>query len=211
MITKPAWPTGADVLGLIDGLEDVTAPDEAECSIEVGAVVNDFEDMTGCMPFLAAVDPSVRVFDPPSAETLFLNGCAVSIAAITAFVQQGSQGTLLVLGQDFVTLPENAALRDRPITRIRLHCSLGGYPQSIQVLARWGFGDAIPIDLWNAVRKKAAANAIRQTMNISGPAKHLELGTQVREFGLPGATTALQEWERDYMQALSKYDVRPVI
>lgn len=177
---KPDWPTALDVedlltaTGLFQGsLSGVLNALPREVEAERDAAIQMVQEWTGWTPFLAQVE--TRFFDPPGPDKgpagfhagrasqgggrrLFLGGGLLSAATLkTGLTADNAVGETLTLGRDFWLKPTSAPAYRRPFTSVEFRCPQYGEPQSIEISGLWGFAAGLPLPVWQAVRKLAAA------------------------------------------------------
>ena len=182
------WPAETDVeefltsTGLFAaGLPNILSDLSAEVTTELQAAIQQIQEWTRWMPFLAA--EQTRLFDPPGPEKgpagyfaglntmggsnrLFLNAGLLSLTdgsgnpATTITVgltAEDTVGETLTLGRDFWLMPGSAPQYDRPYTSVKFRTLQFGEPQSISITGLWGFGKSLPPGVFRAVVKLAAA------------------------------------------------------
>jgi len=76
--------------------------------------------------------------------------------------------------------------------------------QNMLILARWGYGDTIPADLWEAVCGEIAIRATRETLfTPQGRVSKEVYGDESRTYSLPAADAT--GWHSAYEDALKAY------
>ncbi len=143
----------------------------------LASAVDEWERGTGWVPFLTQAADTTRTYDPPGPERgpvgiyqgvnnlgggrrLFLNAGVRSITTLKVGVSLTSTGTALTLNRDYWLRPQNATAYDRPYTYIEFAYPQYGNPQSITVLASFGFAVILPDDAWLAILRMAAIEVL---------------------------------------------------
>lgn len=215
-MSKSAWPTGNELvafMGTVPGF-GCDALGYEDAGDIVASVVSELERKTGRTPFLAASSPSTRTFDPPDGRSgqfvLDVHACAV--VSVTAYVSGTNLGQILTLGSDYVLEDPNAVALGIPYRRIRFFTPPGHLPQSVQVSARWGYA-TIPLDVWRAVRKMAAAEAIEQRSSIAGALKREKIGDREREYAASSSDSNVsnlaEAFQKEFASVVRRYVVIP--
>jgi hypothetical protein len=106
---------------------------------------------------------------------------------------------------DYLLEEPNAPALGEPYRAVRFLVSPGWCPQSVVIRAVWGWGAEIPLDAWNAVRRKAAALAMTQTMSLSGPARTIRQGVVERQYGIRGERTVIEDLTDNFEAAVARY------
>lgn len=131
-----------------------------------GAAATEWERMTGYEPFLAtatvapAADPTYH-FTPDLSCTLDLEGGFVSISAVSV------NGIATTLNTEYRTMPQNAALKGKPITYLQFtpyyrlpFPALPGQVGSVAVSGVRGYSLTVPDDAWEAIMSIACGRMI---------------------------------------------------
>lgn len=157
----------------------------------VGQAAEEWEQMTGWLPFLSTGDVETRLFDGNGGETLHFDS---GLASFTSLV---IGGTTYTQGQQFVLGPANAAAKNRPYTYLDFGqrdivwrgyyangidnffglCPTG--LQTVSVTGQWGYCLSLPADARRAILYRAAemlyaplimaqSGAISQSTNADG-------------------------------------------
>ena len=180
---KQQLPTGADVeqaieaFGLFDAETLTNLYEFIDTELLANAALREFEELTGEIPLetddaLTSAD-QIRFYDPPGpnhAPQTLGGGYRLDIGgSLTSFVSLRSGitttdalGTLLTLNTDFFLLPYNAPGITRPWTAIEFITPVWGQRRSIKLVGRFGFGAAIPEDVWLAIVHRAVSLALPQ-------------------------------------------------
>lgn len=146
------------------------------CVEALAATIRELENKTRYAPFLSDGTDKTLYYSPD--EILYRAGempmldLKVGIVPNTTprvitGVTSVSSGTEMVLNTDFFMRPSKAPLKSKPWTYIEFYSaigigfpSLGGYPNSIHVIAKVGWDTTVPDDVWWAVLRKTMAKQI---------------------------------------------------
>jgi hypothetical protein len=162
-----AYPTGTDVTTLLTSL-GLTVPSGYDLNDFATGAKEQWESLCGYTPFLQDASATARDFDPPGTSPsarsfgqygglriLLLRAGIVNQAAITSVV---ASGQTLVNGTDYRIAPLNASANKKPYSRIEFNVPIYGQASSIVVTARWGAYASLPQEVFNAIRRQAAAD-----------------------------------------------------
>lgn len=174
-MSYPTYPTAADVENWLkstgfwpvsDGTDEGDAQEERaqiQAGIAAAAAADEWEKLTGWLPFLADESASDRTFDETDTTGyLDFEGGAVTVNTVTV------NGSALVLNTGYFLEPRNP--RGRPYTGIQVGSRWGyhspyGPRNSIVVNARWGYSTTVPADVWQAILQRASINTLRGIPN----------------------------------------------
>lgn len=179
-MSKPEYPSGADVEQVIEGLRLFDVADLAEVFEFIDtdalalAAVHQWETETGWIPFLADVDDDnpdqTRYFDPPGPNSrgesigggnhLILDCGIVELVTVHTGWSPTFAGTAALAGTDFRLWPYNADPLDRPWTELRFKVPQWGQPQSIKIVGRFGYAATVREDVWLAILHQGVTLAL---------------------------------------------------
>lgn len=179
-MARDAYPVDADVVAFIAAAGIALPSGMAALEGYAEAANREFEQETGWPPFLADADDSTRTFDPPGphltgggyAQTrggrrvLALRAGLVSLTSIDC-------GGILPATQ-YRLLPLNAAVQGKPSSIIEFLVPIFGQAGSVLVTGRWGYSVTVPEDVFQAILRIAASNALKdlsEANNIQNPIK----------------------------------------
>lgn len=170
------YPTGADLIayiescsltvpgGLTSVLDITTGYTGADARIQ--QVVDDFEEMTGWLPFLACKGDETLTFDAPGARQspgsgyffayrptgggriLDVDCGLVSVSTVTAVSPTDGTPTVFVEGQDYILKPLNAIRKGQPYTMIEFLQSVLAGGNRIQVVGTVGYCTKLKAGVW---------------------------------------------------------------
>lgn len=162
------WPAVSDVRTLLAGAGITSTLDDTALGTLLDGAVAQFEQRTGWLPFVAAEDESVRLFDPPGlvpgvaygfiggGQRLKFGAGLVSASALTIGGVAKAQNT------DWWLYPQSAPGAGMPYTHLLFRWPIYGSPGTVSITGRWGYclSSTVPADAWRAVLHLAAAEAL---------------------------------------------------
>ena len=204
-----AYPVDSDITALING-SGITLPSGYSTSGYAAAAIDEWEKLTGFIPFLNTEGSSAQTFDPPGVRpnaksygslyggerVMALKGGLVSVASVV------SSGQTMVLGTDYRLRPGNAAAKGKPFTWIEFAYPIWGLPDSVVVTGVFGYcSGSIPQTAWDAIVRIGAAMVARDVLQgiYASP-------TDIKE----GDEAVQQDSFRDLGQAWEAYSARMV-
>lgn len=182
MATYSAYPTQAQLIGYLRGSgilpKDGEEPSEAEglmYQLAIDAAIEEWEDGTGYKPFLADATATERRIHAgrwnPSAEWSLSGGIVpgtVTLVRLYPDLDPDTTTPETLDADQYAFFPVDASNRSVPYTRLRLPLRpRTGY---IAITARWGYGDTLPADAFQAVLFLA-------TLSLADPARNLMLSS----------------------------------
>lgn len=166
-MARDGYPTDDDVKLLVAG-SGVTLPAGFVFAGYADAATQEFQQLTGFVPFLKDSSDVERVYGPPgrrASNVLELGAGLLSLTSLRVEVTSDQpSGRPLTQNRDFWLKPDNAAVEGRPYTWIKFLRPVFGLPSSIVVAGRWGFGATVPDDAWEAIRRLAASQAAKDAL-----------------------------------------------
>lgn len=226
-MSRTAYPTKTDLGDFLYSAGLISSPKTDQQSdllygSAVAAAVTEWERGTGWVPFLSAGDQT-RSYDPPGPEQgpvgiyigvsnvggdrrLFLKAGVRSVTSVTTGVTLTNPGTLLTQNRDYWLRPSNADHSDRPFTYIEFAWPQWGNPQSIVVVAPFGFGATVPDDAWSAILKMAAIELIPSLeIMLTGGQSQIRLGTDVFAFNPQVFARQTGLWQQQASAVMGRY------
>jgi hypothetical protein len=233
------WPTGLDVRAWLTGaglLADLPAAALAALDFEAAAqaAVSEFEHRTGYAPFLSTGVVETRYFDRPDGNRLLLRGGLLSFTGVDAEGEPETGGLTVggqayTAGTHYILLPQNAPALRRPYTSVRFFShnyqdagiygnwgpsfstSVSSYQLwQVAVTGVWGYGAALPADVWEGIRQKAAGLIFPQ-VRAAGTGLRLgytELGV-TEQFGIEVSTKFVEALHKAFDVVVAAYEHRP--
>lgn len=197
------------------------------------AAIAEWERGTGWVPFLTEAVATTRTFDPPGPERgpvggifvgvanmgggrrLFLNAGVRTITTLKIGVTPTSTGTTLVQNTDYWLRPQNATAFGRPYTYVEFGSPVWGPPNSVTILAPFGFGatlvssvwvPTVPDDAWLAIMKMAAVELVPQLeMVLTGGESSIKLGNDEFKFNPNLFQRQVEMWQMQNAKILGRY------
>jgi hypothetical protein len=150
------YPTATDLTTYL-AARNITAP--SNLLVHLNAAIDEWERLTGYMPFLAETSDSTSHFDPPTfTRVLDLQRGYTSITSVAVGVSDDDPtGTVLTAGKDYFAIPYNGTT----IEALRFIASPGTRPRSIKVVGKKGYATFVPDDAFRAILVRAAHFAMQ--------------------------------------------------
>jgi hypothetical protein len=169
----------------------------------LAGVIEDFEQLTGYVPFLADASDTVWDFDPPYLAKDLTLDLAGGFTAITSITINGS--AIDSTGYDKLKL--NAADESQGWTSIRFRSHPGTTPASVQITGKRGLYTAIPNAVYEAILAEATGRASLSVAGASGDVTKVKMGQMEVTMGASDsqgrtgyAKTAAAQFERVIMR-----------
>ena len=193
--------------------------DTSYAAVNVGlaaAAVDEFQNVTGRIPFLGKASNADYYFDAPDTRSgmnrlgnlVFWPGVPfVSIAAIAYGCTPADQvGHVLTIGTDVFLGPENYALKGLPIEELVFVTPITGDVRSLRINGKAGSFATWPEDAWHAVVMGATAKLATTVSAVaSGGVTTIKDGDQtVTNDGDPFGTMR-KTWEAAFAAAKTRY------
>ena len=211
------------------------APQQIIVNNYLNARIGMWERWSGYTPFLCAQDVSgnpiqtTRLFNPPGnlnmpsvpggyawfaagatgrSNRLYIECGFTAISQILTNVTFNFAGNALVPLQDYLLLPNNAAVEGKPYNEVEFLWNMfGGLDQSISITGNFGYGTAVPADAWQAIVQGTAAD-------LMGQIALLQLGDQIEVKekdeevvnrtgkGLTAYSELADNWNKSFMKTM---------
>lgn len=215
-----SYPTATDLQTYVTD-SGLTAPTNFDFQSKVDSAVKEWEERTGWFPFLAQkgdetfkLDQTDRGWGWGTGWGYFGGGFGTWRAGtrildlecgVLSITSMSINGVYLKEGCDYRLLPLNARRQGWPFTCIdfmgySFAWSIAGASE-VTIVARCGFCTELPADAWQAILRRAFAEAVPQlSMNISGGLLERRRGDEQQRFGGPGNASPLAKERADALQ-----------
>lgn len=193
------WPQASDVQDLLSSGGWESVPSSLDIDSVILGVVDEFENQTGWLPFLANSLDSDLKFDLQSTR-LDLPVPCVEISQIS------SDGNVLVEGQDYWMSGLNGQIR-----WIRFAFVPVALPYSLVVTGRPGFGDEIPDRVWQAVLKESAARVWTSVITKADTNRipnEVRQDTVMYKFDHSKSDDPRENWQREFADCVAEYRLK---
>lgn len=223
-------PTANDLWTFLIGAGLMAAsPSAAQKALDLAGAASsakdDFEQDIQYEPFLAGVaslrkyDPREVVYPPEEMPMLDLGGGLLSVTTFKVGVTATSPGLTLTLNQDYFLRPARAPQKNRPYTWIEFYRAVfppgvigAGYPDSIQITGPWGFAATVPDWAFQAALFKAGLRLIPSlALAINNGLIRWRRGDEEKQWGPHPLTAQREDWQREYHQAIGRYQRRTIL
>lgn len=211
-----SWPTSSDVSAMLTTAGLVGSTDTFDYHTAIQAAIEEFEHLTGRRPFLRDAADVTRRYDPPGPRRsgftyatthagggiyLPLDAGLLTVTAVYAG-WDGSSGSALTEGTDYILHPANAAAMGLPYDAIEFLYPMFGGRRSIAVVGKWGYSATVPYDVWEAVRGQAAANLAPQiAASISRGVISWKEADVAEEYGAKPLEHVVGQWRQAFVDA----------
>lgn len=206
------YPTGAELLAFLQAAKLLDNPLTEEQSLldlegVMAGVVADWEEEVQWFPFLSGSSDETRYFDRPVANgrdlpLLDLQGGLVSLTGVEV------GGTVLTVGGQLFTKPDNALSRGFPIQQLRFwSVSFPAQPNCIGVTGRWGYVGSVPQGVKQALLCRAGlllAPQLLANRTLGGVSLWKE-GDVEERYAIADTASLLKQWEVTYRSAVQRY------
>jgi hypothetical protein len=204
-----AYPTVAQITEFLEA-QGLTAP--ADLDEFLASVIKEWELRTGYIPFLGEASETEWKFDVPVASDIVdFKGGFWAISEVLTGVYGTSVGTESVLNTGHLLLPNNAVLEGKPYTGMKLISGpMAGWTrgqsdfQSIVVTGKRGW-PAIPDDVFQAIKERAAGDALAEIMQGTGSASEVKQGPVTIKYDTDENKSKVSLWSRGFDRAVSRY------
>lgn len=201
------FPNTSDVTSFLTVL-GISIPGGYDVSLELQAVIDQVEEITGWRPFLKGATDQTRKFDPAfsiAGGPMIPNGGVIlplrgGLLECTS-VKIGSR--TLTRNTEYWTEPSHMS----PWTRIRFNTIYWSKPQMIEITGKWGYSETIPADLFVAIRDLTAyqiLSNIKANQVMSGIESWKE-GDVTENFSANQIEITLKAKQAAFEQACMKY------
>lgn len=195
------WPAGADSdPAVLRAIEQAT--------IGAAAAKDEWETVTGWLPYLAGSTPTTRRFRTIGPDGLLqFNAGLLSLSSLTI------NDVAKTLNTDFVYYPENAAESGLPYTALEFSygsaygswASTGFYgagrPGQIVVTGIWGKVEILPAAAWEAIQKRGAQKTLAALRQLQSQASLSMDGYSVSRdiVGIQTQKDRANDWGKDFV------------
>lgn len=243
-MAKTAYPTGIDLWNYLQSsklINDSISIDSSSIDPEqaINSAINEWENDTNYIPFLAESVDSTLYYNPPGTEIqasqpyavgglynnwgwmggsqrLFLNTGYVSVTSITrGLTPTNSTGTVLTADRDYWLYPVNAPNTSTPYRYIEFAITAYGVPKSIKIIGTRGYSNIVPDDAWNAIIYKAAREVLPALeIQLTHGLSKIKQGPLELSYGTSTSSSPylsmFTQWEKQINRAVGRYSYKGI-
>jgi hypothetical protein len=202
------WPTSTDLGDFLTAAGYDYG--SADLDLAIGEAVEEWEKRTGYKPFLRDSSDQTLYFDPPGAGSF---GCVLDVRHLLTLTslsygleEDGTGGTAMAQGTDFVMLPYDGGANETPWTHVRFLSNPYGGARSIKVVGKRGYSSTCPDDVFKAILKKAAASVVMDLrVGHPGEATSVKQGPVEFQYGSEAGRGTVDRFNNDFDRAVRRY------
>lgn len=184
---------------------------DTDLASALSGAVTEFESRTGWSPFVREATDGTQHSDPPTSGTygcvLDLESPILSLTSLSCGVgEDGTGGTAMVQGTDFVLLPYGGGTDRKPWTQVRFSSAPYGGARSIKVVGKRGYSSVCPDDVRQAILRKAAASIIQDlAAGQAGDATEISQGPVTYRYDATAGRGTVDRYANDFEQTVRRY------
>jgi hypothetical protein len=196
------WPTSTDLGDFLTAAGYDYG--SADLDLAIGAAVYEFERRTGWKPFIRDAADYTAYYDPPYVGSF---GCILSLKypllTLTSLSygleEDGTGGTAMTQGTDFVMEPYDGGTDEKPWTGVRFLTYPYGLSRSIKVIGKRGYSESCPYDVYQAILRKAAGMvAVNLTAGAPGEAASVKQGPVQFQYSAEAGRGTVDRFNSDF-------------
>lgn len=205
------YPTAADLATFLTA-NGLTVPADLDESKYIASAIQEFERRTGFVPFFvdALTAEKALYFDAPLPSYSWLNlGCGMtSISEVkTGLGLDGTGGTVLTLGTEYLTHPENALTLGKPLLALEFLNYIGTGRRSIKVTGRVGYTTDLGNfpEVYQGILEKAAAMELVAAMQGYSTIASVKQGPIEVDYDVEAGRSKIDRWNNEFDLLVRRY------
>jgi len=202
------YPTFSDLKTYLQGIDGAIVPSDARLGELVAAAIKEWEARSGWLPFLKDAADQTRFYNPPRCSNdgvvLDLGRGLLVITSLTVGCEwDGTGGTALTLGQDFIMQPYDGGTDEKPWTGIRFRSTQYGGAKSLKIVGKFGYLTDCPADVAGAIKGRAAAIGFKDS--AQGVIGQIKQGPVEFDYSVEGGRDASTQLTDEFMTLAGIY------